>query len=1032
MCSICACAAPAVLLLVLVVLLLLLVILLCRAGHVAAVMGSCTVDEHIADCVAEGGAASNGVVGGDKKHAGLEQHATLPSVAQPTIAEDEDDDTEDSESVPEDAATLAAAAAHQQHGSATHDLEDQLEKESTPGPLATPAPVTGAPPGGINTPPPGASHNTPPGNVETPPPGGATDVPHGDTQAAPDGPGTAETVPPGNASGLTPGGTAATPPGGLTAAPPQRGGSAVHSGGHGSGSGGDSDGDGGGGSAALGEYAADGVWLGRSRADAAAAEEGRARIAIVSNAVMQREEPDAADRLRRYNEFFANKQCYAETHGYDLIIDSRNHVEGMGFYVNADTGERGPTNVHFNKPYLIRKWLPRYDWVLWLDLDSMVTDMSSMYVFKTFAIVQPCTATNVHFNKPYLIRKWLPRYDWVLWLDLDFMVTDMSRRIETFIERLNHHVHILVPQDQNTVMFFSAYALLIRNSEESRVMVDDWFKLKDSCPFAMYDDQSRLYAALLRMQLRAANVTVDRSRGRTSDCLDVCERKETQKTFSWCFDRAIKRQGIWRLPDQKGPVAFSTLPKEDFRKGNDTGLAMQGMFGGIKFRPELVHEAFAVHVKPVCLKGAVTCAPFLDILIGEKYRQGMARCYGSGGWLADPVPALTALANRPKGPDADNEAELSKTEAVPALNAPFAVPFSVADGMSAAAAVTAAAKGPQVPQHGWRAFGADKDSKVCFAATWPYIDSLKIRMELSCRVLLQVCFAAPPAAGGEVFASLILEPTLEQLTCARSGNCGARVLGEAALDGTRHVTCLMSRVGQHFPYVLTNEYRWKFRYTGWTMTWLRDPVDRVLMAWLRSTAAHKARQEGRAAMPADVCIDGALDTVPPPPLPPTLEQYLALPGSDEVYTKFYYGVLWDSLGPWGDQCVGRAQKKHYRGGDAAFSYFQANNAAATLLEFQFVGLYEFWDASLQLLDRTLSLGTTSNDDAPPPPQRPSAADALARELPDAALRGEYERLRRDTGVRAAVEAHNPKDVLFYARAVAEFERRCRYMGVQPA
>ena len=32
--------------------------------------------------------------------------------------------------------------------------------------------------------------------------------------------------------------------------------------------------------------------------------------------------------------------------------------------------------------------------------------------------------------------------------------------------------------------------------------VEDWFALKDTCPYALYDDQSRLYAAILRMQLR--------------------------------------------------------------------------------------------------------------------------------------------------------------------------------------------------------------------------------------------------------------------------------------------------------------------------------------------------------------------------------------------------------------------------------------------------------------------------------------------------------------------------------------------------
>lgn len=36
--------------------------------------------------------------------------------------------------------------------------------------------------------------------------------------------------------------------------------------------------------------------------------------------------------------------------------------------------------------------------------------------------------------------------------------------------------------------------------------MEDWFALKDTCPYALYDDQSRLYAAVLRMQLRCARL----------------------------------------------------------------------------------------------------------------------------------------------------------------------------------------------------------------------------------------------------------------------------------------------------------------------------------------------------------------------------------------------------------------------------------------------------------------------------------------------------------------------------------------------
>ena len=46
------------------------------------------------------------------------------------------------------------------------------------------------------------------------------------------------------------------------------------------------------------------------------------------------------------------------------------------------------------------------------------------------------------------------------------------------------------------------------------------------------------------------------------------------------------------MPHLKGPVAFSQLPTNEFKNGDDTGLVMQGMFGGIQIRPELIHKVF--------------------------------------------------------------------------------------------------------------------------------------------------------------------------------------------------------------------------------------------------------------------------------------------------------------------------------------------------------------------------------------------------------------------------------------------------------
>jgi hypothetical protein len=59
-------------------------------------------------------------------------------------------------------------------------------------------------------------------------------------------------------------------------------------------------------------------YLGQSRR-AAAAKSGRQRIALISNAAMWPDAEKGADLLRRYDEYFANKQCYVQVNKYSHI-----------------------------------------------------------------------------------------------------------------------------------------------------------------------------------------------------------------------------------------------------------------------------------------------------------------------------------------------------------------------------------------------------------------------------------------------------------------------------------------------------------------------------------------------------------------------------------------------------------------------------------------------------------------------------------------------------------------------------------------
>lgn len=57
------------------------------------------------------------------------------------------------------------------------------------------------------------------------------------------------------------------------------------------------------------------------------------RIAIITNAVPFPYGEKTTAQWSLYKEYFANKDCYAKTHGYDLIVDSRYVRLGVARFV---------------------------------------------------------------------------------------------------------------------------------------------------------------------------------------------------------------------------------------------------------------------------------------------------------------------------------------------------------------------------------------------------------------------------------------------------------------------------------------------------------------------------------------------------------------------------------------------------------------------------------------------------------------------------------------------------------------------------
>jgi hypothetical protein len=116
-----------------------------------------------------------------------------------------------------------------------------------------------------------------------------------------------------------------------------------------------------------------------------------------------------------------------------------------------------------------------------------------------------------------------------------------------------------------------------------------------------------------------------------------------------------------------------------------------------------------------------------------------------------------------------------------------------------------------------------------------------------------------------------------------------------------------------------------------------------------------------------------------------------------------------------------------------FVYHEANLAAGTLLEHQYIGIYSYWEASKQLLSATLNPpATVTAAVAAAINDAVSLDEAALHELPNVVARTRNYELRGDVRVRALVTELNPMDTMLYAAAVRAFKIRCSYFGIAVA
>ena len=92
------------------------------------------------------------------------------------------------------------------------------------------------------------------------------------------------------------------------------------------------------------------------------------RIAVVtlnanpSRTTVSNEEGPILDASWQHPMSYRNKLCYCMKWGYDLIIEDDRIVDQTRLAV-------------WSKVLLVEQWLPKYDWVMWMDMDLLVMNM---------------------------------------------------------------------------------------------------------------------------------------------------------------------------------------------------------------------------------------------------------------------------------------------------------------------------------------------------------------------------------------------------------------------------------------------------------------------------------------------------------------------------------------------------------------------------------------------------------------------------------------------------------------------------------
>ncbi len=233
-----------------------------------------------------------------------------------------------------------------------------------------------------------------------------------------------------------------------------------------------------------------------------------------------------------------------------------------------------PGKKYAQLSYGVKEYQAHWSWFV---LNNVCHAMAHGHAHVIDPVVRPIpTGLVVHYQKVLAIRKHLPLFDGLFWLDMDtVLVRDDFDPFRDLLERMPERNLILMDHSNN----INNGVVMFRNNTWTNDFVADWWRLVELYGDFVYPDQGAMYCAMF--QYFRTDLFANHTECEPRDCASNRTRWWADQEFNEYLDCVDKS---YRHREELGKLTLISPRTKDFRKRfnqwwfND--MYVYGFFGG--------------------------------------------------------------------------------------------------------------------------------------------------------------------------------------------------------------------------------------------------------------------------------------------------------------------------------------------------------------------------------------------------------------------------------------------------------------------